>query len=515
MKKRPGRKSKKNFQSKNVILVILLACVTIFTILIIGNRSIFTPHAETITGTQYYVDSVGGSDTNTGTSESAAWKSLDKVTSSSFAAGDVVNFKRGSTWNTTLTIASNGSNGSPVTYQAYGTGTAPTIDTSANDGIDISGNYNVVKDFLIKNVSHYGVNITGAHNTVSDNEFANVGSGIWIAGGNNLITRNNAHNLKMINNTPGGDDDYGATGYIINSANNEISYNTCTDCTAPSYDYGSDGGFVEVWQVGDNSYIHNNHAVNTNGFFELGGDNSGTANGIKIQYNIIDSTGSLLCAHTSGGFAIPTSNVTIDNNTVINSAGIVCDMPSGLSLRNNIFYGDSPSGSGFTHTNNLYSSQPGYSLGSGEKVGNPLFVNASGGDYHLQAGSPAIDAGANLGFTRDFENGTVPVGSAPDIGAYEYGSTPQSSPAPNPSTAPSVAVTTIIPSYDCVGGVNCGPSSNPTNASPSNSPSTVVSQVPLTQAPPTSPGRGGNSFIGFILLLFQLILQFLRALIGR
>jgi hypothetical protein len=51
-------------------------------------------------------------------------------------------------------------------------------------------------------------------------------------------------------------------------------------------------------------------------------------------------------------------------------------------------------------------------------------VNVGAEDFHLQAGSPAIDAGLFLGYTKDFEDKTVPIGAAPDMGASEYGGTP-------------------------------------------------------------------------------------------
>src|SRR5262249_5336155 len=51
---------------------------------------------------------------------------------------------------------------------------------------------------------------------------------------------------------------------------------------------------------------------------------------------------------------------------------------------------------------------------------NPLFVNTATFDYHLQTGSPAIDAGLTLTMvSNDFEGHSRPQGPAFDIGAYE------------------------------------------------------------------------------------------------
>ncbi|TAL59507.1 MAG: LamG domain-containing protein, partial [Bacteroidetes bacterium] len=53
---------------------------------------------------------------------------------------------------------------------------------------------------------------------------------------------------------------------------------------------------------------------------------------------------------------------------------------------------------------------------------NPNFVSPSTHDFHLQAGSPAIDAGLSTAptVTTDFDGVTRPQGLAYDIGAYEY-----------------------------------------------------------------------------------------------
>ena len=56
--------------------------------------------------------------------------------------------------------------------------------------------------------------------------------------------------------------------------------------------------------------------------------------------------------------------------------------------------------------------------------GDPLFVNPSSGDYHVQAGSPAVNAGAEVrGINTAFHlvNGMKLYDCAPDLGAYEQG----------------------------------------------------------------------------------------------
>ncbi len=50
------------------------------------------------------------------------------------------------------------------------------------------------------------------------------------------------------------------------------------------------------------------------------------------------------------------------------------------------------------------------------RAGDPRFVNRAGGDYSLQPGSPAIDAGVRLPGINDRY-----TGAAPDVGAYEVG----------------------------------------------------------------------------------------------
>jgi parallel beta-helix repeat protein len=155
------------------------------------------------------------------------------------------------------------------------------------------------------------------------------------------------------------------------------------------------------------------------------------------------------------------TNVTIANNTIFNNAygGIVIggesgDFPGGSGVNdntlvtNNIIYRNGlPSGAvgygieeygdvgGNNHYINNLVSQNGpanwnllHASPQGTIDANPGFVNYQdngSGDYHLQSGSPAINAGTSQGAPSfDFSLGARPIGGAWDLGAYEFGATP-------------------------------------------------------------------------------------------
>ena len=53
-------------------------------------------------------------------------------------------------------------------------------------------------------------------------------------------------------------------------------------------------------------------------------------------------------------------------------------------------------------------------------IADPRFVDRGNGNFHLQAGSPAIDT-ALIGYalTEDLDGAGRPQGGGPDIGSYE------------------------------------------------------------------------------------------------
>jgi hypothetical protein len=66
------------------------------------------------------------------------------------------------------------------------------------------------------------------------------------------------------------------------------------------------------------------------------------------------------------------------------------------------------------------STPSGMTLTANLQNANPLLVNPGSFDFHLQATSPAINAGATIAsVTVDHEGTNRPQGGAYDIGAYE------------------------------------------------------------------------------------------------
>jgi hypothetical protein len=90
-----------------------------------------------------------------------------------------------------------------------------------------------------------------------------------------------------------------------------------------------------------------------------------------------------------------------------------------LSFDNNIYYGDGK----FDYEGTTWTTLADWKINMSPQDANslstdPLFLSAS--NFHLQVGSPAINAGVNVGLTTDYAGNSVPQGAGFDIGAYEF-----------------------------------------------------------------------------------------------
>ena len=419
--------------------------------------------------TNYYVDPSSTSTTANG-SILTPWKTIAQVNSGTTALnpGDTVFFKRGQTYSGRLTISRSGNSTSPIVYTNYGTGNLPEFNNAVSDIINLSGRQYVVIDGIkiidnsISTTDHtvqakisYAINVDNSPNcSIKNCDISLVGVGISVTTGsdNTTITGNYMHNMRMVRNTPTSvnpDDDYGANPMVIGSSNNTISNNRFEECWALSYDYGYDGGAVELFGTTmNNNKVMYNTAINCNGFMEIGSSSNGVALNNIIAYNKIINCGIVGVYQNGSSFTVTVNNLQYYNNTFIEtvkqysqsgtmfwmagagSAGMVVVKNNIFWLSSGVNFASSKFNSGqMVHTNNIYRMSTGtlgITLNSNELLSTNAshFVSTSGDpslwNYNLLSTSPAINFGSNVGLTKDFAGNAI-VGN-PDAGMLESGS---------------------------------------------------------------------------------------------
>ena len=129
--------------------------------------------------------------------------------------------------------------------------------------------------------------------------------------------------------------------------------------------------------------------------------------------------GGIFCWDSS---SLSITNCTISGNSAGEggSGGIFCDYFS-PSITNCILWNDSPNEiSEYGTPIVTYTDIQGGYTGESNINADPQFVNPAGGDYHLQSGSPCINAGkSGIGIPTDDQDGK-PRDGRPDMGAYEF-----------------------------------------------------------------------------------------------
>lgn len=113
--------------------------------------------------TTYYVANSNGNDSNSGTSITAPWKTMSKVStaSNSMVPGDVVILLDGETWTaSSIVVGASGSNGNPITFRRSYTGsTPPKIQNSGGDAISITAKNYIRMESLWLDGSANGVHV--------------------------------------------------------------------------------------------------------------------------------------------------------------------------------------------------------------------------------------------------------------------------------------------------------------------------------------------------------------------
>ncbi len=401
---------------------------------------------DTYVPVTYYVDQSHpqASDANPGT-ESLPWKTIQKA-ADSIKAGDTVIVKSGS-YPERITF-SNGRRGAPgqvVTFKAQPRRTVTmwgfytqfahylriqgfniTTDASLTgwteqNGVFISSDHVEVVDNYLYGLKGTAISGDSVGTIVSGNRIYQSQAGIVISGTGWLVEGNEVERLYHWSD---GDSDYsrffGDDHVIRGNYFHGTNFNEIADA------------HVDCFQTFDNNGEHAHHILFENNICTE--FHQGLMGEAAYYHNTSDLTfrNNIFAHGLAWGLCVEEiTNVTAVHNVFadIQYHGMgFRDGASGL-VENNIFYnagsnywasdGGSVSGS----HNLLYNTtdtiaQPDFPNDLVNR--DPLFVNPGANDYHIREGSPAMDAGLNVGVTADLDGNPRPQGAGYDIGAYEF-----------------------------------------------------------------------------------------------
>jgi hypothetical protein len=434
------------------------------------QSTVYSVAPATLQGSMYFVAPTGD-DSNPGT-ESQPWQTIQKA-AKTLIGGDTVYIRAG-TYTEQVTIQNSGIPGSPIVFAAY-PGETPILDgeniTLANDLVglfEISGvSYIRVSGLHVINAGPYDNNAGILVDNSSDITLENIstdntmssGIGVWgsqrVVVRNNLIERAGLSGWQECISMAGSSDFIVRNNSVINcqkegicikdgSSNGRVSNNRVSYSRAV-------GIYVDAWD----KYTHDievsgnivHHSIEKTGF-AVASEQGGQLSNIRLYNNIAYNNYtygieiSRCCSENH-----PMDLIFIINNTLYNNGngvnwggGIVADnaQAGSVVIRNNIASQnlsfqiavavDVPD-SNVIVDHNLIDGFRGYEdevYGEDYVEGDPLFFDPAAANFHLQAGSPGVDAGSEVDApTMDFDGDIRPQdgnqdGSAIyDIGADE------------------------------------------------------------------------------------------------
>jgi hypothetical protein len=124
--------------------------------------------APPASGRTYYLDCASGSDAADGTSPERAWRSLDRISKTTFAPGDEILLRRGTRCQGTLWPKGSGREGAPIRIGAYGTGALPIVDAAGGEAAVklFEQQFWVVEHLEAAGGNPYGIYVGGTTGTV-------------------------------------------------------------------------------------------------------------------------------------------------------------------------------------------------------------------------------------------------------------------------------------------------------------------------------------------------------------
>lgn len=299
----------------------------------------------------------------------------------------------------------------------------------SSETLVLNGNVDTFKvtDNLIHDNDNIGIDIIGFEGTAPEEAYDQARNG--------LVKGNRVYNISSNNNPSYGkklpNNSNAAGGIYVDGGKDSIieqnySYNNDIGIEIASEHAGKSTSSITI----RSNVVHNNQLTG----IAMGGydDERGSTVNCKIVNNTVYNND--LLGEGSGQLYVQydaKNNVIKNNIFVASSTGVLIyneyTKNSGNVVDYNLYF--SPGGSTdafWTWKNKDYAGFSAYQAGTGNDAHSlfkdPAFVNASGGDFHLQSSSPAIDAGSTdnaiIG-TQDIDGEPRVQGADVNIGADE------------------------------------------------------------------------------------------------
>jgi len=414
-------------------------------------------------GSVYFVSPMGD-DSNEGT-EDFPFQTI-QVAVDTARAGDTVSIKSG-TYKERISFNHSGTSARPIVIKnnqqdkVIIDGTQIDWDVTWGGLLDFSEVSHIhVSGLLVKNSTHAGIFLDDCHHiTIEDSKTDNTyssGIGVWYShdihiqknevslacndGGEECISIVDSHHVtvednEVHHNGPGSE---GGEGIDVKEGSHDVlvSHNHIHHLNKRI------GLYTDPWDKHTYNITFDGNTVHdcTNFGIAIASEMGALIEHVTFMNNIIYHNldgGMAVGGWTAEGqevFSNPIHHVTIINNTIYdnrNSDGLYIANPDvkDLKVYNNIIGNNDGSQIYIENTplteidldSNLVEGNTGEYGEKHQIVANPMFIDASRGDFHLKTNSPAINSGiTNDMCLHDFDRNPRPENHLWDIGAYEF-----------------------------------------------------------------------------------------------